>query len=273
MAAVIRSSDSAATWTKIYADSACGANVTSVVVDSKRCLYIGTAAHGILCSTDEGANWKGVTPDNLNVIHCLAIDSSAGILAGGDSGLFRSNDGKNWKRIGLENIGVLSILVDSEGHIFVGTNGGGVFRSTNNGHQWRQINSGLTDFVINSFGMTPDGYLFVSAYGGGVYRSVRSTTSVEENVPAVPSSFSLSQNYPNPFNPLTSISYSIPKSTHVRLQVFNLLGQLISTLVDQYEQPGTYTATWDVSSRSSGLYFYRMTAGEFVQTKKATLLR
>jgi photosystem II stability/assembly factor-like uncharacterized protein len=89
----------------------------------------------------------------------------------------------------------------------------------------------------------------------------------------IPAEFALEQNFPNPFNPLMAISYSIPRQSRVRLQIFNPLGQLIATLVDESRPPGRYTATWDASNRSSGLYFYRMTAGDFSQTKKALFIR
>lgn len=99
-------------------------------------------------------------------------------------------------------------------------------------------------------------------------------TSIDQRVDlSTPSSFLLFQNYPNPFNPSTSISFSVPKHTHVRLQIFNLLGQIVQTLLNEDKQPGTYSVTWDASTRPAGLYFYRMMAGEFVQTKKAILLK
>jgi hypothetical protein len=83
----------------------------------------------------------------------------------------------------------------------------------------------------------------------------------------------LDQNYPNPFNPSTSISFSLPKRTHVRLEVFNVLGQLVQSLVNVEKQPGTYNVTWDARNRPSGVYFYRMIAGEFRETRKAILTR
>ena len=99
-------------------------------------------------------------------------------------------------------------------------------------------------------------------------------TVVNENrLVMLPSTIRLEQNYPNPFNPSTSISFAIPKHTLVQLQVFNVLGQLMQTLVDEDKQPGLYNVTWDASHKSSGLYFYRIAAGEFVQTKKAVLIR
>jgi hypothetical protein len=97
--------------------------------------------------------------------------------------------------------------------------------------------------------------------------------SAESNASVLPLEHTLQECYPNPFNPSTSISFTIPNHEHVRLQVFNLLGQLITTLVNQDKEPGTYSVTWDASANSSGLYFYRMTAGEFLQTRKAILLR
>jgi hypothetical protein len=90
---------------------------------------------------------------------------------------------------------------------------------------------------------------------------------------SAPREFRLDQNFPNPFNPSTLISFSIPKHEYVRLQVFNLLGQIVTTLVDEVKHPGTYTVIWDASTRPTGLYFYRMTAGEFMQMKKAVLVK
>ena len=93
-------------------------------------------------------------------------------------------------------------------------------------------------------------------------------TSVETDV----SSFGLS-NYPNPFNPTTEISFSIPVAGHVTLDVFNIMGQKVTTLLDRYMQPGTHEVTWNANNVSSGVYFYRLTAGDLTETKKMTLLK
>ena len=89
----------------------------------------------------------------------------------------------------------------------------------------------------------------------------------------MPQNFSLKPNYPNPFNPSTTISFSMPRSANVRLQTFNVLGQLIETLVDEVRLPGIYSVQWEASSLPSGLYFFRMTAGDFMQTGKAILMK
>jgi len=99
-------------------------------------------------------------------------------------------------------------------------------------------------------------------------------TGVEPIGPqTVPTTFSLSQNYPNPFNPSTTLDYSISKSSHVVLQVFNVLGQSVARLVDKELTPGSYKTTFDASSLSSGVYFYTLRAGNFVQTKKMILMK
>jgi len=89
----------------------------------------------------------------------------------------------------------------------------------------------------------------------------------------LPTSFAIQQNYPNPFNPTTNISFDVPKASHVELSVFNMLGQKVISLVNQNMDPGTHTVAWDASSNSSGVYYYRISAGTFSATKKMVLLK
>jgi len=116
--------------------------------------------------------------------------------------------------------------------------------------------------------------------------SFRTSTTVTgvDNPDTVPAEFTLSQNYPNPFNPSTTIAYDIPSQSIVTVQIFNMIGQLVSTLVDDERPAGRYTVTWRGTAGSgapvsSGIYFYRIHAksigvdGEFVQTRKLLLLK
>ena len=96
---------------------------------------------------------------------------------------------------------------------------------------------------------------------------------VEEEVSSTPLSYQLSQNYPNPFNPVTTISYVLPTTSKVLLVIYNLLGEEIARLVDGIQPEGVHQITWDASGASSGIYFYRIHAGEFIQTRKMLLLR
>ena len=90
---------------------------------------------------------------------------------------------------------------------------------------------------------------------------------------SIPTEFTVSQNYPNPFNPSTAIRYGLPEKAQVRLEVFNLLGQLVSLLVDGEREAGWHEAVLQNHSLASGLYIYRLSAGDFVQSKKLVLLR
>jgi hypothetical protein len=88
----------------------------------------------------------------------------------------------------------------------------------------------------------------------------------------VPALFRLEQNFPNPFNPSTTVRYVLPVRSHVTLSVFNTLGQLVATLVNESREPGNHEVQFDANGFSSGVYFYRIQAGDFVQTKRLLLL-
>ena len=89
----------------------------------------------------------------------------------------------------------------------------------------------------------------------------------------LPQEFALSGNHPNPFNASTVIQYELPRTAHVRLEVYNLFGQKVATLVDSEQQAGHQSVTWDASQLSSGLYFYKLTAGDFSETKRMILVK
>ena len=104
----------------------------------------------------------------------------------------------------------------------------------------------------------------------GTYTYYELGSSAEISVPNV---FDLAQNYPNPFNPATKIDYSIAQTTNVQLVIFNSIGEEIVVIVNEMQQPGRYTVNFDAASLSSGVYFYKLIAGEFVSIKKMLLLK
>lgn len=94
----------------------------------------------------------------------------------------------------------------------------------------------------------------------------------------IPKEFDLRQNYPNPFNPATVIEYALPKSAHVTIEIYNLLGQKVNVLVDEEQKVGRYRVDWDGKDKdggelASGIYFYRIQAGDFVKCKKMIMLK
>ncbi len=103
------------------------------------------------------------------------------------------------------------------------------------------------------------------------YNQIKSDVKDIDN--KLPVKFFLAQNYPNPFNPSTTISFSLPHAGYVRLSVLNILGQEITVLLNAERQAGTYTASWDGVRYASGVYFYRLMAGNFSQTRKLVLMK
>jgi hypothetical protein len=89
----------------------------------------------------------------------------------------------------------------------------------------------------------------------------------------IPETFSLEQNYPNPFNPATNIEFSIPGSGHVNLTIYDVMGREVETLVNYELKAGTYKADWSASKYPSGVYFYKLSSGDFIQTKRMILLK
>jgi len=101
---------------------------------------------------------------------------------------------------------------------------------------------------------------------------IGSVVKIEENE-ILPQEYSLKQNYPNPFNPVTTISYDLPRDSDVTLTIYDIAGRMIETLVDQKQNGGRYTVQWDASSKSSGVYFYKISTGEFQQVRKCLLVK
>jgi hypothetical protein len=98
-------------------------------------------------------------------------------------------------------------------------------------------------------------------------------SGINTNEKNIPDEYALSQNYPNPFNPTTTINYQLPTKSKVQLQVFNLLGQCVATLVDAEQLAGIYEVPFHANTLSSGIYFYRITAGKFMKSQKMLLMR
>jgi hypothetical protein len=160
----------------------------------------------------------------------------------------------------------------------------GLYRTTNSGANWTAINTGLPENLglifptILSLTSVPAGTgganLLAGTFFLGVWRRpVSEVTDVRPISSSIPDGFSLSQNYPNPFNPSTNIKYQTPNTNHVTLKVFDILGCEVATLVNEVRQPGTYTVQWDASGHASGMYFYQLRTGSFVDVKKCLVLK
>jgi hypothetical protein len=152
----------------------------------------------------------------------------------------------------------LTIIINS-----AGISGTTVTNITGNGHN-----------VYYNSSNSANSYLNAGTYSlvGGGYLLPEGTTDVEDET-SIPTDWGLSQNYPNPFNPSTTINYQIPSSGQVTLQVFDVLGREIETLVNGVKQAGSYSVTFNAQNLPSGVYVYRIRGNNFVQSKKMLLIK
>ncbi len=133
-------------------------------------------------------------------------------------------------------------------------------------------------FLLNDVAdenMTEDGWLLFDAsvkWAMG-YSETDTTSAVRSPAQTLPSDYVLQNNYPNPFNPVTNIGFSIPAQTHVRLSVWNSLGEEVATLVDETKPAGNYTMRFNATNLPSGLYFSRLEAGTQIRTQKMVLMK
>jgi hypothetical protein len=114
----------------------------------------------------------------------------------------------------------------------------------------------------------------MGAYGGPLRKILSNQIiGIHQISSSVPNAYALKQNYPNPFNPKTVISYQLLVNSYAVLTIFDILGKEVAVLVNQKQQPGSYNVDWDASNYPSGIYFYKLEAGNFSQTKKMILIK
>ncbi len=220
-------------------------------------------------------------PDNM--VNTIAIDAVGNKWIGTNGGLAKF-DGINWFVYNASNSGlpgnrVNSVVIDSNGNKWNGTIGGLAKFDDTNWTVYNTSNSDLPDNDINTITIDTYGNKWIGTWGGlAVFNEGGVILSAEKNKENIPASFILSQNYPNPFNPTTTISYTLPldekrETKDIKLIVFDVLGKEVATLVNKQQPIGNYKVTFNASKLPSGIYFYRLQSGNFVETKKLVLIK
>jgi photosystem II stability/assembly factor-like uncharacterized protein len=259
-----------------------GYQLTSVsTIDSMTCLIgvqRGSQPGLILKTTDKGVNWTTETmPAGIEIWSIDMDNSGGGFAAGGNGGncyIYRtSNSGTSWYLSYSGSQGRIRGL-DYFGYVYaVGLNGT-ILKSDGGGSTWASQNSGVTT-QLKAISHLESNQNIVYAVGenGIMLKTTNGGVSVQNISSEIPSSYSLQQNYPNPFNPTTNLKFQVKSSNVVKLVVFDILGKEVATLVNEKLAPGTYEATFDGSNLTSGVYFYRLTAGDFSETKKMIMIK
>jgi hypothetical protein len=241
----------------------------------------GTGLTRVFHSTDRGQTWKvsaALSGLGNDLVSTTFATTTLGWAQGSNGSVAKSTDGgATWGSAiatGLSFGGGIQYL----GSTAVAVTGGpgGFALSTDNGNSWVQktvtgvtdnlfalsfLTGGQTGWVVGSNGV-------VAQWSGTLF------VSVEATQPAVlPSSVVLWQNYPNPFNPSTTIRYGLPHKSNVSVTVYNTLGQEVGLFIQGDQEAGYHNVKFGGSGLPSGVYFYRLSAGDFVQTRKLLLLR
>jgi photosystem II stability/assembly factor-like uncharacterized protein len=298
-----RSMDNGVSWQSPSTSATCTTFVAGA--SGNMC---GLCSPNFLRSTNNGDTWvsklynescvdttqymQGYGPEFVSIYEI----SSNIYLAGSMDGMFKSIDtGNTWHNAseGLPYIAkawystssypyvgtllgfptVPAIVGNAQGRIFIGCNYG-VYSSIDSGKSWQPYNEGLPAGVsVNSLLIDENGYMYAGTANGAVFKSTQTTVGVTDVQKNVPLAWKLDQNYPNPFNPSTQINYQLSKLSKVSLKVFDLLGREVANLVNEEQSAGPHIVKWDASRMSTGVYFYQLNAGSFIQTKKMLLLK
>ncbi len=256
-------------------------NSVSSLVWYNNSLWMGSNA-GLL--NYDGNNWKSYTPAlGSSYTYNLVIDSSGNkwsYALGGYSNIFFKFDGSTWTEyIAPDSITAMAVYGSN---IWIGTGFHGLYKF--DGTNWtvyNTSNSGLSNNDVSSIIIDKLGNIWLTTSGDDIqeFNPNGIVTSVSSYSYSVPANYRLFQNYPNPFNPSTIIEYSIPRAEHVTLKIYDVLGREVTTLVDENKAAGTYSVqfnsqqTTNNKQLSSGIYFYRITAGSFIAVKKLMLLK
>ncbi len=235
--------------------------------------------YGVYKSTDGGAQWSHIyfTSGSTMFQSVSFVDELHGWIAGiGGMVSVTTDGGATWQpqtsgtRTQLQKIR----FINAQRGWAIGL--GDIISTTDGGTHWTVESLSTKEWLLDHSFVTEGNTfsLWACGYNGTILRLKDQLTGVENpGGTNTASEYRLFQNYPNPFNPTTTIDFSVGTYGHTSLRVYDLLGREVATLLNEEKSPGDYTVTWDPKGVASGVYLYRLQAGDFVATKKTLLLR
>lgn len=288
---VSKTTDGGNTWTVTNPPGVTGAASAqnSIFVVNNQVYGFGSNSIGqIIMTTDGGTTWNARTIGVAGTFTSGAAFKDDGLTGIGATSTSlpsigrTTNGGATWVAVntgtGVAGYCNLKWITGTNTCYLAGATGatGVIKKSTDGGLTWAtQTTSGLTGVTHMEFyrsGTTVYGYAVTGS--GAVLKITDVVTEINTVNNIVPDNFKLEQNYPNPFNPTTTINFSIPVSSKVTLKVYDALGKEVSTLVNEFKNAGNYSADFTATSNlTSGIYFYTINAGNFVDTKKLMLVK
>jgi hypothetical protein len=187
-------------------------------------------------------------------------------------GIFRSIDGgTSWSQL-LKNQNVISMAFGkTPSTVYIATTDS-LFRSVNGGNTWLNVFAVPFSKIVHIVKHLSADTLFVATADSGLFALTGLPVGVQERISPI-EGFSLEQNFPNPFNPSTIFTFTLPRAENVSLDIFDVLGRKVSRVIDGKLSMGLHTQEWSASGMPSGVYFYRLQAGGYINTKRLILLR
>jgi len=229
-------------------------------------------------SIDAGTTWNSIADTAFTGVTAVHVLGNS-LFAANSYGIIKSTDnGINWTYAstgfpGSSGAGNVSRIISYNG-VLIAAGTFGVYISTNNGGNWISFNQGLPTNPWTKDITIKDGFLYAAVFFGSIWkRNISTLSDVETKSNEIPEEFILKQNYPNPFNPTTKISWQSPVGSYQTLKVYDVLGNVVAIMVDEYKPAGSYEVEFDASKLSSGIYFYKLQTTEFSETKKMILIR
>ncbi|MCK9281147.1 MAG: T9SS type A sorting domain-containing protein [Melioribacteraceae bacterium] len=255
--------------------------INCIEIDADGLIWIGTGDG--LATFDGISNWKVYKPSNPisieglphNHIYTIAFDQN-NTWIGTPSGLVKF-DGTSMTTYNKDNSNiadnsVLALAIDFNGTLWIGGNFGLTKFDGSNWITFNTSNSGLPNNSINSITIDASGNKWISTGTGLAVFKEGGIVSVEEIEPSFTIDYSLNQNYPNPFNPTTKINFSIPISEFVTIKIYDILGREVTTLINEFRNAGNHQIDFNGNGLTSGVYFYKISSGNYSETKKMILL-
>ncbi len=220
--------------------------------------------------------WQNITSGDLSGYYEYLIGDGGEVMPE-PLLLVKSRDDSTWQNLSQRlPVGLLLVKIKKLGYgyaVFICGERGKILKSTDFGSTWKEQET-PTDADLNDIALYNDNIGYAVGDSGTIlYTSNGGISGVDEKTENIPAGFKLYQNYPNPFNPNTTIIFSVPFSQKVELSVYDLLGREVATLVNENKSAGNYEVKFDASKLPSGVYFYRLTAGNMSLAKKMLLLR
>lgn len=233
-------------------------------------------------TTNLGDNWTDVSGSLTGSFYSMCFtDLPVGYLCGVGGKLYKTTNGaSSWNQISLGDTNTLnSIGFYGQNTGFVCGNNSKMYKTTNAGANWSSLNIPVTGEVnLNSLTYFFPNTILVVGSLGLIARSTNDGTDwsiigIQQISSEVPQNYTLSQNYPNPFNPITNFEFQIADFGFVSIKIFDLTGREVESLVNKNLNAGVYKIDWNASHYSSGVYFYRLEADGFAETKKMILVK